>query len=88
MGLWVFRQKGFCLGFLYRCFALGKRVWSFEPFKLRALFRLLVLVLLGRPLGGGVHSHNDVLFDDKSRLTGVTGVFVFLVFVSLLLLFV
>ena len=51
--LWVFRQKGFCLGLLYRCFALGKRVWSFEPLKLRTLFRLLVLVLSGPPLGGG-----------------------------------
>ena len=35
------------------------------------------MVLSGPPLGGGVHRHNDVVFDDMSRTTGVTGVFVF-----------
>ena len=72
----MFWNEGFHLGL--GAFALGKCAWFFEPFKLRALFRLSVLGFLGTPPGWGVHRHNDFLFDDMSRTTGLTGVIVFL----------
>ena len=44
--------------FLSRYFVLGKCVCVFEPFKLRAVFRLLVLVLSGPVWVGGASSQS------------------------------
>ena len=53
-------------------------MWFSEPFKLWALFCLVFWLFSGPRLGGGVHRHHDVVLDDKSKMTGATGMFVLL----------
>ena len=74
----MLKPKGLCFVILWRCLALGKRVWFSEPFKLLGLVLLIVRVFLGTPSGWGVHRHNDFLVDDMSRTTGDGGVVLFL----------
>ena len=68
------------MGSLASGFCFEERiVWFSEPFKLWALFCLVFWFFSGPRLGGGCIVTMTLFFDDKSRMTGATGMFVFTV---------
>ena len=68
-----FGKKVFCLGLLFRCFALRENcmVAFSEPFKLWVLFRSSCpgLFHVGSPPGWGVHRHRRLVFFRRHECT-------------------